>query len=252
MLRYVLASGLILMLAAPATAAVHNNGPSQIDIQLQIPCYTNVYWNSPGSSHDGDDTLILFNNGVRPGDSYGDFWNSTLMGAYGDPVSGKSSQDAFATDYYESYDQALFWLESNCCVTMVMTPGGDLACGPNTLPSWFTVSLTNNTGTADGFIDGGARQSCGAVPLDGPGVYLFDAGSGVAGMDDRDDPTCSHHWPNQHPFPMTGGPWTTTFNQYCQGTVLFLCRVFRSGLQDAGGVYTGSIGLTFTDAPCCP
>lgn len=258
MSRIILASLLVMLLALPAMATVHeNNGtdPHDITINLNIPCYTNVYWNNTD-----DDHTINFCDVVQNGSNNGDWWrdpSSGVRGAYSanDALAfpyNKPSQDAFAQGYYESYDHAFFWLESNCNVDWTVTDNGDLSNGSSTIPTWFTIAFSNNTDGGGGFIDGGARQSCGQIPLDGYGTYAQDSGGDLTMtlFACTDDGGGSAFHPNQWPFPCNNSSWTTaspSFSAFCQGTVLFHARALRSGLQDQAGSYTTSIDMAFTN-----
>ncbi|MCK4546167.1 MAG: hypothetical protein KAW17_01885 [Candidatus Eisenbacteria sp.] len=256
MLRYVLASALVLLMAAPAGATVYEtNGttPDDITITLTIGCYTNVYWNNTDADHN-----IVFNDIVQDMSNTGDWYSSILRAGYGSAT--KSSQDPYATGYYESYDGAFFWLESNCDVQWDVTPDGNLTSNTDQLPTWYTIAFTNNKDTGldgnigGGFIDGDARWSCGTIPLDGGGTYAQDANSDGSMTlfqcyDDFGTPgDQSAFYPNQWPFPMTEGMKRGNYHASCQGTVEFKARVERSGLADDSGVYTAHINMVFTES----
>jgi hypothetical protein len=243
MLKLALAGLLMLAVAMPAGATVYTNhsgspGNDVITVTLVIGCYTNVYWN------DVADENIVFNNATGSG---GDWYNTTLTGAYG--TNTKASQDAYATDYYESYDAAFFWLQSNCDVTMTVTPNGDLTHTDmtSTLDTWYTVAFTNNTnctpGTDCGFINGGVRVSDGNIPTDGQGFYANDSDN-----NDVWELGGSGFYPNQHCFPMVDNPQTASFTAFTEGTILFHARVLRNGISDKAGTYTTTIGMTFAEA----
>jgi hypothetical protein len=232
----------MLAVAMPAGATVytnHSGSPANdvITITLNIGCYTNVYWNNT------DDENIVFNDDTG---STGDWYNTTLAGAYG--TATKASQDPYATDYYESRDAAFFWLQSNCDVTMTVTPSGDLTHTDmvSTLPTWYTVAMTNDTnctpGTDCGFINGGLRVSDGNIPTDGQGTYAADTDN-----DDTWEFGGTPFYPNQHTFPMVDNPQTVDFTAFTEGTILFHARVLRSGISDKAGVYTATIGMTFAE-----
>jgi hypothetical protein len=250
MVRYVLASVLVLLLAAPVGATVYetNGTDPDITITLTIGCYTNVYWNNTDADHN-----IYFNDTVQNGSNTGDWFRDRsggVRGAYG--AATKSSQDAWADGYYESYDAAFFWLQSNCHVDWTVTPSGDLTSSTDALPTWFTIAFTNNTGGGGGFINNDTRQTCGTIPLDGAGTYAQDSNSdGVMTLFScTDDGGGNAFYPDQWPFPMTGGPYTTTahsFSPFCEGTILFHARAERSALQDDAGTYTATINMAFSE-----
>ena len=175
MLKKALLVVCLVAIALPASADIipgNGTNPQNVTISLNIPEITKIWWNSPGYSCDGDDQAITFNDTVQNGSNHGDWWRVDLTGAY--LAATKASTDPWATGFYESFDFANFWLESNCNTRMRLMSFGDLSNGTATLPTWYTVALTNNTGTADGFIDGGTRHADGTIPLDGPGCYADD------------------------------------------------------------------------------
>jgi hypothetical protein len=244
MFRYMLAGALLLLMAVPAGATVYPSGgtnPQDITITLEIPCYTNVYWNNT------DDQNIVFSSGVCDGtQGSGDFWRSTLTGAYG--AATKSSRDAYAEGYFESDDAALFWLQSNCDATMTLTSNGNLANGSAELDTWYTVALTNNTNCTYnvdcGFINGGVRQSDGQIPFDGMGCYADDSDA-----NNVMELFGGAFYPNQYSFPMESGGSNTTytggFTAFAEGTILFHARVLRNGISDVAGTYTTTLSVGF-------
>ena len=255
MAKYLIASVLVLALAAPAGATVHvthGTNPQAISITLNIPCFTNIYWNDPGSSDDGDDQAITFNDLVQDGTNNGDWYRATsdgLTGAYGNAT--KSSQDAFAEGYYESHDAALFWLDTNCDATMTATSGGNLSNGSATLPTWYTAAFTNNTGCTwnvdCGFIDAGSRDPCGTIPMDGQGCYGDDDTSPTYAMEFTATDGAAFY-PSQYSFPMDDGSptvYTAGFSAHAPGTILFPARALRSGMSDPSGNYTTSLTIGF-------
>jgi len=240
----------LVALAVPASAAVYTtNGanPQPITISLTIPGYTNIYWapSGAGNSQDLDDQTILFNNIVQDGSTQGDWYSPALTGAYG--VATAASTDPFAVGYYESYDHANFWMESNVNCTMQLTSAGDLNNGSVTMPTWYTVALTNNAGCTwnvdCGFYDGGVRQSDGIIPVGG--------GMGCYADDNPADGTMElfggTFYPNQYSFPMAGTypTYTGGFTAFAQGTILFHARVLRAGISDPFGVYTTTLTVNF-------
>jgi len=241
MARFLIAMVLVFSMAASAGAVVYSNGtnPQPVTITLVIPCFTNIYWNNE------DDKAIVFNDIVQNGSNGGDWYSSVLTGAYG--AATKASQDAYAEGYYESYDAALFWLQSNCAATMTLTSGGDLTNGSATLPTWFTTAFTNNTNCTYnvdcGFINGGARMSDGTIPGDGMGTYGDDANT-----DFVMEPFGGAFYPNQYSFPMVSGGntvHTANFAAFAEGTILFHARALRSGISDNAGTYTTTLGVGF-------
>ncbi|MBM3318496.1 MAG: hypothetical protein FJY75_11655 [Candidatus Eisenbacteria bacterium] len=223
----------LLLAAGPASGTVYvTNGsnPQNVQINLTIGCYTQVYWNSAA------DQVINFG---------GSDWGSpTLLGAY---TGSHNTQDAWATGYFESVDTAYFWLDSNCNTTMTLSSSGDLK-GTGTghmLPTWFTMCLTNNTGGGGGFIDGGVRQACETIPFDGVGCYAADD-NGDFTIELFPNVGGPARFPNQYPFPMAGVPvWTAGFLGHAQGTILFHARVLRSGMADPADTYQTSLAVNF-------
>jgi hypothetical protein len=247
MSRGILATALVLLLAAPAAATITYINPTtpDININLVIDCYTKVEWNNGDVDH-----TIDFSSLVQNGSNAGDWWTAgPVRSGYGNAT--KSSQDAFATGFFESYDTAFFWLQSNCNVDMTVTDTGDLSNGSSTLPTWYTIALTNNTGGGGGFIDNGTRYTCGAIPGDGQGTYAQDSNGDntmtlFACVDDGG--FVSAFYPTQWPFPMGAGLAPKgLFTGFAEGTVLFHARVERNGLADAAGTYTSSLNLAFSN-----
>ena len=244
-MKYILAALLVIALAAPAGATVYPTGgtnPQNITINLSIPCYTQVYWNSAA------DQSIYFNDIVQNGSNGGDWYSTVLTGAYG--AAPKSSQDAFAVDYYESYDNANFWLNSNCTSMMTLASNGNLWNGNHKLPTWYTIALSNNTGCTYnvdcGFISNSARLACGIIPGDGQGCYGDDTDNNNA-----IELAGANFYPNQHSFPMQVGVANTTntavFPPFAQGTILFHARVLRAGLMDSWETYTTTLAVNFSN-----
>jgi len=237
----------LVALAVPASAAVNvSNGanPQAVTINLTIPGYTNVWWNPPGSANspDGNDQTITFNDIVQNGSNGGDWWSNVLTGAYG--AATAASTDPFAEDYFESYDHANFWLESNVDCQMQLTSSGDLTNGPATMPTWYTVALTNIVDQVNpGFIDGGVPKFDGIIPLSGgPGSYADDnPADGVMEL------FGGAFYPGQYSFPMAGtyATYTGNFTAFAQGTILFHARVLRAGISDPNGTYTATLTVMF-------
>ncbi len=247
MAKYLIASALLLAIAMPAGADIYeqNGATPDVEIFLTIPCYTNVWWNDPGrddTGWDGNDHTITFNT-IQNGQTGGDWWSDTLEGnAYGvDPDDPKASTDAYAEGYFESFDAAFLWLQSNCAVDLTITGGGNLASAGNELDTWFTMALTNNENGTGGFINGGASQSCCDIPLDGPGCFAWDSGGGTL---DLFNPAHCH--PNQDAIPMTG-TYTASFSAFAEGTILFHARVLRNGISDPAGVYDTDMDLAWAN-----
>jgi len=234
-----------MVIAVPAAATVNetNAASPDVHVELNIGCFTNVYWNNTNDDHE-----IFFNDIVQDGSNLGDWWRADLTGAYGaaNPGDPKASQDAWATGYFESYDEAFFWFQANCDVQMTVTTGGNLTHTSTSeeLDTWFTMSLTNGTGTADGFINGGARMSDGSIPLDGLGTYADDSNT-----DTVMELFGGAFYPGQYSFPMGSGAkvYTANFDAFAEGTILFHARVLRNGISDTAGKYTSSLNMTFAE-----
>ena len=235
---------------AAADITVTNGDPSQdITIELTICCVVNVWWAPVGDGYSWDlnDQSIVFNDIVQDGGNEGDWYSDVLTGAYG--AATNASTSPWGNGYYESYDAALFWLETNCNATMALTSAGDLDNGDGgTLPTWYTIAFTNNldcSGTDCGFINGGVRCHDGQIPFDGYGSYGDDANA-----DNHIEICGGAFYPNQFSFPMEDGGspsvYTADFEGFAQGTVLFHGRVLRSGLADPTGHYQTTLNVSFT------
>jgi len=219
------------------TVAFDGGETHDITINLAIGCHTTFGW-------DGMDDTLDFSGTVQNGSNDGDWWNDTLTGAYG--AADRSSQDPYAEGYYESYDAAYLWMETNCDVTMLFISGGNLTntLTGHQLPTWYTVILTNNTNCTYnvdcGFINGGVREENGTIPMDGQGCYAGDDGDYAMEL------FTSPHYPNQYSFPMDDGSptvYTGDFDAFAQGTILFHARVLRSGISDDAGTYTATLSV---------
>lgn len=222
---------------------VHTNS---IEISLTIPGYTSVTWPAPGDPTpdpsqpvDGSHETITFNDTVQDGTNHGDWYNDELEGQYGSAPA--ASTDPGAEGYYESYDQAEFWLESNVNSTMTLTSGGNLTNGSAELPTWYTVAFQNQAHypSDSGFIDGGIHHFDGQIPGYPAAAY---------GADDDGDhviekfPGPGRFWPDQYAFPMVegGSPtvYTANFTAYTEGRIIFHARTLRSAESDPAGAYT--------------
>jgi len=252
LLQFALLAVLVMALGSTATADINvTNGanPQNIEISLTIPALTNIWWAEVGSgySHDLNDQRILFNDTIQDGSTGGDWYSDVLIGAYG--ATDKASTDPWAEGYYESFDAALFWMESIVNTSMSLTSMGNLANGPAEIPTWYTVAFTNNancTWNVDcGFIEGGTRHLDGIIPQGG--------GQGSYGDDANADYLMEIYggafYPNQYAFPMEDGAGNTvysaSFTAFAQGTILFHARALRDGLNDFHGTYTTNLQVQF-------
>lgn len=234
MRTFILLLAMVAVAAAPAMGTVYpQNGtnPQNVQINLQIGCYTQVYWNGP------QDQVIDFGQT--------DWASPVLVGQY---TGSNDSEGAWATGYFESTDTAYFWLDSNCNCNMSLTSAGNLkgVATNHMLPTWFTMCLTNNTGGGGGFIDGGVRQACEQIPMDGIGCYAEDVNPTDGLIELFPNIGGPARFPNQYPFPMAGaGVWTAGFLGHAQGTILFHARVLRNGMADPADLYTTNLAVFF-------
>jgi len=238
MFRTMLIAVVILGLAVPAVAEWDLIGGDQdeaITISLTISEYVQVDW---------QDTEIHFVGDVLEPD----FWSTQLRGlAYSlcPDSDGKYPMDAWAGDpwygpiYYESFDGALIYINSNSNIWMTVTPSGDLDSGDDTIPLYFTMA---GTLYGDGFLLGDTWCNDGNIPLDGPGSYAADE----APADGFIELGGTAFFPNQYPFPCAGSPiYTLNMDAQTQGTLKFLARIERNGLEDQPGTYTATLNVAF-------
>jgi hypothetical protein len=247
MLRAILATVAVLALAVPAAAydtiwdfpVAGTDQDEDIYIYLELDCYIQIDW---------QDLEIHF-------DGTNDWWSETLMGvAYQDMSTepgGKIPTDPWAGDayyaptgmYYESGDGAVIYVNSNNCLSMHVHSNGDLWCDPAcedcepyTIPTWFTVALAP-------FYVAGTQITTGTIPLDGLGCYLFDE----AGDFGYDDP--AYNWPDQYAFPCDPASEEWVLGPLCPhvyGTIKFLARIHRHGMEDPGCDYATWLDVWFT------
>lgn len=268
MLRKSLVILCVLALTAPAWAILDmptNNMP--ITVQLTIGTYTQIWfqddtWATPPAANDFD---IVFTNsatGAWPDDP----WRSTasgLIGAYSWPAPNPPTS-GLGTGYYESVDGATIWMQSNTAFTATITCSGDLIeTGGSTIPTWFTIVVSEAVAGSGGFRDGACVDAAtwpwvndGVIPLSG----------GKSGGYGGDDPLGTGNFGNavvvagpiffggqgwfgtQDAFAMAGGPvYTLAMGPGVgPGTMKFLARCLRNGLWDVTGVYTAFITPNFT------
>ncbi|MBN2172305.1 MAG: hypothetical protein JW819_13380 [Candidatus Krumholzibacteriota bacterium] len=235
---------LVLAVAAPPAMAyeVVWDGPAdgELDINLQVDCYIQIDW---------QDTAIDF-------DGTSDWWSTQLMGlAYQScpDDGGKFAPDPWAGDayyaggngrYYESGDGAVIFVRSNNDLSMAVHTNGDLYgtvnSASNTIPTWFTVCLCP-------FWINGVQLSGHTIPnTTNPGCYLSDI-----------NPADFHYeyceagmgWPAQQAFACAPASNTYTLGSmapYIEGSIKFLARIWRNGLQDPGDQYYTMLDVHFT------
>ena len=249
MLRVLIAMMAVAALAVPAAAYETSwdfpSGGTQnenIDIYLTLDCWIQIDW---------QDTEIYF-------DGDNDYWSTQLESlAYApcpDDAPGKNAQDPWggadyytggAGRYYESFDGAVIFVRSNNPLSMMVHTNGDLLstdplCGDCTIPTWFTVALCP-------FWVEGVQLDAGLIPISGgqPGVYLFDD----AGEFGYDDTVPGYFFPYQKAFACEPASQEWTLGPLCpyvEGTIKFLARVLRHGLEDAGGDYHTFLDVHFS------
>ncbi len=254
MLRVFMAIVAVAALAVPAAGygtdwdfpVSGTDADEDLIIELTLDCWIQIDW---------QDFDMVF-------DGVGD-WYCTQLAHAGyiacpDP-QGKFPTDAWAGDdyytgglgmYYESADGAVIFVRSNNLLSMNVHTNGDLY-GDNfheTIPTWFTVCLSP-------FQIGGVAL-VGTVPVGGTtGHYLYDAtGGDPATFGHGDDgvagsfPPGYFNYPDQYPFPceVDSQDWNTgSMEPYVEGTIKFLARVLRHGLDDRGDDYTTWLDVTF-------
>jgi len=226
MLRITFLCLAVLGLAMPALAYDINadiQGTGPVVINATIEGYVQVIY---------EDVLITF-------DETDDWWSTTLTGAAYAACpddEGKFPEDPWAGDsyygtrYYESGDGATIYVNSNMALSMTVTTDGDLDNGEGgTIPTYFTCALAP-------FQIGGTALS-GNVP-GSSGHYLYE---------DSGDFAHGDVFPNQGAFTCAGGSWTLgPMDPQVEGTIKFLARIERNGMQDMAGDYTTDFDVTFS------
>jgi len=249
------------------------NGSASIEIECEIPPYIQIIWQEP--TQQGSvatckaDLTIAFTDSDQEwtlGPEADGGGTPSLKGYYhcfeakSEPESddwpsgeknwcaGKPPTDPWAHAWFESLDQAQLYINTNTNLTMTVTPQGKLNDGSgHELPSWFTMCGTGLE-AHDGFLWGGAPYTHGDVPTVGrDGAYFADKGgnpnSGSLTMLPSNPNT---KYPSQYCFAMEGGPWIAHFDPPTRGTIVFHARIFRDGMNDVAGVYTGTIKVDFS------
>jgi len=240
MLRVIVAIMAVVALAVPAAAyetTWDGDAAGDITIYLTLDCYIQIEW---------QDTDIVF-DGVS-----GWFCDQLEDVAYAacpdgdgkfptDPWAG-SSYYASGGLFYESADGAVIFIRSNNPLSMSVTTNGDLyfeeeGC-ESYIPTWFTMC-------AAPFMVDGVWTGVGDIPGDGWGTYLNETGAGVLGYN---DPVEGKH-PNQTAFPCAPPANNWVLGPLCpgiEGTLKFLGRIHRHGMEDMGGNYTTVLNVLFT------
>ena len=249
MLRTLIAIVAVAALVAPAAAVdwdfpAGGTADEDIDINLTLDGWVQIDW---------QDQVIDFNGA-------NDYWAKQLMNvayAPGADDGGKTSQDPWAgADYYtidvpdgdgryfESFDGGVIFVRSNVELSMTVGTNGDLLaiaddCDDCSIPTWFTVALNP-------FWVAGDKITTGTIPYSTPdpeGCYLFDD-AGEFGYDNA-----TYNCPNQHAFSCASDTDTWTLGPLCpyvEGTIKFLARILRHGLEDASGAYTTHLDVLFS------
>jgi|GEM_PF-2248925 len=241
MLRYLLTALCVLALATPVfgyDVVWDGDADGDIDINLQIDCYIQI---------DRQDEEIHFSDGTEPED----WWMTSLqpVGTLQCPDDGtQRPMYAWAGDnyyagaggrFYESYDGAVIYINSNNDLTMHLITHGDLAGTindpNNTIPTWITLGLCP-------FMINSTPVTGHNIPLCGnPGCYVSHTGGGVL------QPCVGNDHPNQDVIPLAP-PATYTLDMDAQvmGTMKFLCRIERHGMADDGDLYATTVDVNFT------
>jgi len=242
MLRILIAMMVVAMLVVPAMGYTITNGSATFDIKLDLGGLVYVEW---------QDYDIVF-------DGLGDWYSQTQVAnvaylACPDPY-GMFPTDAYAGDnwngtgydppgmWYESADGARVYVKSNLDLYMQVDTHGDLtgASTSHTLPTWFTVCLAT-------FEEAGATLN-GTVPFSN-GHYLFEHHTDITKFDHAPDGTVPFgNWPDQEAFLCApANTWTLgPVQPYCAGTIQFLGRVYRDGLNDPSDLYSTTLDVVFT------
>lgn len=246
-------------------------GPRDVNITVgcNVPSFAQVLWNdTSGDAVPGDrDLTIAFgssadwtlgpdaDDGVGGSDGDGALGYYSLANASshsGDWPSGeqgwcegKKADEAWAHAWFEADDYVQVYIHTNTDISMTLTPGGLLSDGAgHTLPSWFTMAGYCLTPTPGGFLLAGTTYTGGNAPFaaaNTDGRYLEPGaggtvvpGGGIYGV-----------YPDQWCFPMNSGSRFLDADAPTQGTITFHARLFRNGMNDVAGNYTGSIPVTF-------
>jgi hypothetical protein len=251
MLRKILLVTCVLGLTAPVMAynVIWDGVPADsFMISLQIDCYIQI---------DRQDTEIIFNDGTTPDPVTGtyDFYASQLEDVVytpGPDTEGKHSTDPWAGDHYycpngeywESADGAVIFIRSNNDLTMIVHVKGNLEgtinSSDNKIPTWITICFAPFV--MDGQVVDDGRPG-GVNPFHtGPGAYAFGPiGGGTITLGDET-------FPNQHAFECDpySTTWTVDMPCWIEGTVKFLARIWRNGMQDQGDLYVTYVDVDFT------
>jgi hypothetical protein len=243
--------GCLLALTAPAFGAIWWDGGCtgcNFEVQLDISGWAQVIC---------QDNTIVFSTETCEADS-GDWHCTQLCGVGYAHDYDKSSQDAWAEGYFESYDDAYLFFRSNADIYCKIDPDGNLKNDGDEIDTWFTLSATGETG--QGPLLDGVYKSDGGIPLDQEGCYASDEGGdkdNCCSTVDEDgimelcDGTC--FYPEQYCFTMAGtgntpgdyNYWYLNLPAPCGGTLLWAARVHRQGMKDPAGAYTANIAVDF-------
>ena len=241
MFKKVLVLGAVMLLASSVSAVdvPIGDGTGDIVMNLDIAQFAQVCIGTDGTGALLDE-VIDFSSAVA-GEAGSDYYRAFaggVRGLYSPLVSGdKATTDAFATGYYESFDGADYWMQTNGgSMTMTINATGGLTNGTKVLPTWFTLCAGNFT------LDGNWLTG-GNIPIGGDGSYFADEVSPFGVMELVGTPAYS----DQYNFDIfSGGTWNYTFEGVCNGSLKFLGRVLRDGFADPAGHYTTTMTALFT------
>jgi len=173
--------------------------------------------------------------------------------------------DGWAIGFFESYDGATVWMQSNYGINGSLDISGDLTNGLDTLPTWYTIAVNGydasipgpdplgfRLGNSLGGLSGPGWVNDGTIPGGVQGGYAGDntpagdiAGPLTFAFGNQD------FYPTQDAFRM-GIAHISTLDLDAPvgpGTMKFLARVQRSGVSDVSGDYTALITPTWTATP---
>ena len=246
MLRILMATIAVAALALPAAAYTTTWDGAQdgdLTIELILNCYIQVLW---------QDSLIEFDGDY---DEPHDYWCYDLMGTgyalVGHPDNKFTATDAWAGDgapfYFEARDGAYLYVKSNNALSMNVHTNGwlkatDPDCPDCYIPTYFTVALSGP------FLVEGQDIGMGQIPNNGNGVYLYPDPEGNAGGEFDKHHTPGGIYPDQWAFDCNPASQTWHLGPLCpyvEGNMMFLARILRSGMADAGGNYTTWLDVSF-------
>jgi hypothetical protein len=243
-MRNLIISVLVLALCAPAAFAAtyeSGTGTNNVTVSITIDSYINILW---------QDTDILFNNLTGSG---GDWHSPTGPVANAYAQNTTASTDAFASGYYESFDDAHIWFEANTDVDMQCSglPLTHISRTAFSLPTWFTICFSNgHPNYNQGFYLAGSYWNDGTPPGSGPGGYAGNPGSGAINLGPG-----QAMWGDgvgQDVFNMDGTAYAGTLVAPSNGSIVWHARCLRNGIMDLAGQYNTTLVLVFSQASTGP